>query len=71
MRAHEIMCKSDSHIMVGQVKGEFEVKEPLLKRYYDVAQNSIARFNKAHLEHIPREENKRVDILSDMIPLSK
>ena len=66
MGAREVVCKSDSLVMVGQVKGEFEVKEPLLQRYYHVARNNIARFNKAPLEHIPREENKRVDILSKL-----
>ena len=51
-------------VMVDQVKGEFEVKESLLIRYHHAARNCIARFNKAPLEHIPREENKRVDALS-------
>jgi len=37
MGAREVVCKSDSQVMVGQVKGEFEVKEPLLQRYYHVA----------------------------------
>lgn len=41
--------------MVGQIKGEFEVKEPLLQYYYHAAQNNIVWFNKAPLEHIPRE----------------
>jgi len=52
--------------MVGQVNGEFEVKEPLLQRYYHAAKNNIARFNKAPLEHTPRENNKRADILSKL-----
>jgi len=57
--------------MVGQVNGEFEVKEPLLQRYFHAAKNSIARFNKAPLEHIPREDNKRVDILSKLTVTKK
>jgi len=52
--------------MVGQVNGEFEVKEPLLQRYFHVAKNSITYFNKAPLEHILREDNKRADILSKL-----
>ena len=66
MGAHEVTCKSDSRVMVGQVNGEFEVKETLLQRYYHAAKNSIARFSKAPLEHIPREDNKRADILSKL-----
>jgi len=37
-----------------------------LQRYYHAAKNSIARFNKAPLEHIPREDNKKADILSKL-----
>jgi len=66
MRAREVLWRSDSQVMVGQVKGEFEVKESLLQRYYHATKNNIAWFNKAPLEHIPREENKRVDILSKL-----
>jgi len=62
--AREVTCKSDSKVIVSQVKGEFEVKEPLLQRYYHASKNSIARFKKAPLEHIPMEENKRADALS-------
>ena len=64
MGAREVVCKSDSQVMVGQVKGEFEVKESLLQRYYHAAWNTIAWFNKAPLEHILREEKKRVEALS-------
>ncbi|XP_068486288.1 uncharacterized protein [Phaseolus vulgaris] len=66
MGAREVTCKSDSQVMVGQVNGDFEVKEPLLQRYYHAAKNSIARFSKAPLQHIPREDNKRADILSKL-----
>ena len=66
MGAREVTCKSDSQVMVGKVNREFEVKEPLLQRYFHAAKNNIARFNKAPLEHIPREDNKRVDILSKL-----
>jgi len=66
MGAREVTCKSDCQVMIDQVKKEFEVKEPLLQRYYHAAKNNIAWFNKAPLEHIPREENKRADILSKL-----
>jgi len=64
MGAREVVCKIDSQVMVGQIKGEFKVKEPLLQCYYHAARNNIARFHKAPVEHIPRQENKRVDALS-------
>jgi len=57
--------------MVGQVNGEFEVKEPLLQRYYHTTKNNITRFNKAPLEHIPREDNRRANILSKLTVTKK
>ena len=41
------------------------------QRYYHAARNSITRFNKARLEHILREENKRVDALSRLLVTKK
>ena len=64
MGEHEVVCRSDSQVMVGQIKGEFEVKEPLVQRYYHATRNSIVRFHKAHVHHIPRQDNKRVARLS-------
>ena len=40
------------------------MKEPLLKRYYHTVLNLISWFNKVTLEHIQREDNVRVDVLS-------
>ena len=34
MEAREVICKSDSQLVVGQIKEEIEVKEPLLQSYY-------------------------------------
>ena len=56
--AREVTCKSDSQLVVGQIKGEFEVKETLLQRYYHTFSNTIAKFDKVTIEHIPRQENE-------------
>jgi len=70
MGAREVTCKSDSQVKVGQVNGEFEVKEPLLQWYYHAAKNSITRLSKAPLEHT-REDNKRADILFKLLVTKK
>ena len=62
--AREVTCKSDSQLVVGQIKGEFEVKEPLLQRYYHTVCNVIAKFDTVVVEHIPRQENERADAVS-------
>jgi len=57
--------------MVGQIKGEFEVKEPLLQRYYHTVNNIITRFHKVAVEHIRRQKNKKVDALSQLTTTKK
>jgi len=63
-RGGEVTCKSDSQLVVGQVRGELEVREPLLQRYYHTVNNFIAKFVKVIIEHIPRQDNERADTLS-------
>ena len=69
--AREVTCKSDSQLVVSQIKGEFEVKEPLLQRYYHTVSNAIAKFDKVVVEHIPRQENERADALSRLASSKK
>jgi len=57
--------------VVGQIKGEFEVNEPLLQRYYHMVSNLIARFKKVTVEHIHREDNTRADALSRLATTKK
>jgi len=71
MGACEVTCKNDSQLVVRQIKGYFEVKEPLLQRYYHTILNLISQFFKVNLEHIQREENVRVDALSQLASAKK
>lgn len=63
MGAQRVTCKRDSQVVVVQIKGEFEVKESLLQRYYHTISNLIGRFDKVTVEHICREDNTRADAL--------
>jgi len=63
MGAREVMCKSDSQLVVGQIKGDFEVRKPLLQWYYHTVSNLVAQFKRVTMEHIRREDNMRVDAL--------
>ena len=69
--AREVTCKSDSQQVVGQIKGEFEVKEPLLQRYYHTVRNVIAKFDTVMVEHIPWQENECADALSRLASSKK
>jgi len=43
MEAREVICKSDSQLVVGQIKEEIEVKEPLLQSYYHLWSSDTAK----------------------------
>ena len=55
MGALKVICKSDSQLIVGHIKGESQVKDPLLVRYYHKILNIMQSFSKIEIEHIPRE----------------
>jgi len=71
MEAKQLVCISDSQLVFEQLKGEFEVKESLLQRYYHFVRNLIAKFNNVKIEHICREHNTRADMLSRLATVKK
>uniref|UniRef100_A0A2N9FY65 RNase H type-1 domain-containing protein n=1 Tax=Fagus sylvatica TaxID=28930 RepID=A0A2N9FY65_FAGSY len=56
--------KSDSQLIIGQVKGEYEVKEDRMKKYLTVVKDLLTHFKKVELLQIPREENVAADCLA-------
>ncbi|PON43157.1 hypothetical protein PanWU01x14_276310 [Parasponia andersonii] len=56
--------KTDSQLIAGQVRGDFEVKEPRLHRYFSKVMGEKARFGNFNIEPIPREMNQRADGLA-------
>ena len=57
--------KSDSQLVITQIKGEYKVKGPLLANYVQVTQRLLEGFN-YDLERIPKEENGQVDALAKL-----
>ena len=55
---------SDSQLIVGQVKGEFEVRDPTMVKYLQKVKDLVARLGYLEISHIPRSENARADALS-------
>jgi len=53
----KLVCKSDSQLVVGQLKGEFEVRETLLQRYFHFVQGLLTKFDEVTIQHIRREHN--------------
>ncbi|XP_016206094.1 uncharacterized protein LOC107646425 [Arachis ipaensis] len=56
----------DSSLVVHQIKGEFQVKDPLLEKYWLITKDLISKFNKFDIIHVNREQNTRADVLSKL-----
>ena len=55
---------SDSQLIVGQVKGKFEARDPTMVKYHQKVKDLVAPFKYFEIFHIPRAENARADALS-------
>jgi len=62
-----LTCKTDSKLTVGHLNDEFQIKDPFLLQYYHLVRAVIqSAFEQVRIEHIPRTDNIRVDILSKL-----
>lgn len=64
-RKEKIIIKSDSQLLVNQMKGSYKVKEPQLKILNFIAIRLLERYNNIEIVHIPREENKLSDEIAN------
>ena len=64
VKAERITIYTDSQLVTRQVSGEYEIRDPSLKKYYDLVQQLWAGFESAQIIQIPREYNSRADNLS-------
>ena len=55
---------SDSQLVVNQMKGEFEAKDPIMSKYLEKSKAMVARLDYFNIHHVPREKNSRADTLS-------
>uniref|UniRef100_A0A2N9IQQ3 RNA-directed DNA polymerase n=1 Tax=Fagus sylvatica TaxID=28930 RepID=A0A2N9IQQ3_FAGSY len=59
-----LTIKSDSQLIVGQAKGEYEAKEDRMKKYLTTVKALLTYFEKVELLQIPREDNVAADRLA-------
>jgi len=63
----KLTCKTDSKLTVGHLNDEFQIKDPILQQYYHLVRAIIqSSFEQVRVEHIPRTDNVRADILSKL-----
>jgi ribonuclease HI len=63
--AKRTLFKSDSELMVKQIKGEYKVKNAQLKLLFAEAQSLLKKLPNWKIMHVPRDENKEADLLAN------
>jgi ribonuclease HI len=63
--ANELDIRSDSELLVRQLKGEYRVKSVDLKPLYERAVKLLDGFKAWRIKHVPREHNRRADELAN------
>lgn len=61
-----IRVNSDSQLLVRQITGEYQVKNPKLLEFYEQAQLLLIKVPRWTMRHIPREQNSRADKLANI-----
>lgn len=62
--ARQLEVFSDSELVVKQMTGSYQVKEPALRTLWSAAQQKMARFDRCTLTHVPRENNSEANKLA-------
>ncbi|XP_057760140.1 uncharacterized protein LOC130980483 [Arachis stenosperma] len=66
LQVHSLTTHCDSLLVVQQIRGDIQVKDPLLERYWLIAKDLISKFSSFIILHVHREKNVRADILSKL-----
>lgn len=62
-----LICHLDSELVVRQLNGQYQVKMPALKPYFEEIQHLASGFADVVFVHIPREDNYRADALVNKV----
>ncbi|XP_070050746.1 uncharacterized protein [Nicotiana tomentosiformis] len=60
----QLQVFGDSQLVINQLLGSYEVKKPELRLYHDYAKNIIGWVSDVTIQHVPRKENKKDDVLA-------
>ncbi|XP_020202547.1 uncharacterized protein LOC109788270 [Cajanus cajan] len=71
MGATSLSARSDSQLITRQVVGTFQAKDPQLAKYLEKVRLLSENFREFTLNHVPREQNSRADLLSKLASTKK
>jgi len=71
MGAIKLLVKSDSTLVTGQVKWEFQARDPQLARYLEFVQIIAKNLISFEFVHIPKDQNYQANFLSKLASYTK
>ncbi|XP_068503947.1 uncharacterized protein [Phaseolus vulgaris] len=71
MGVRNLLVKSDSQLITGQVSVEFQAKDPQIVAYLRYVLLLKGAFGALELIHVPREQNARADLLAKLVSSGK
>jgi ribonuclease HI len=63
--AREVEVYADSELLIRQLSGQYQVRSPSLRPLYEEARGLLKAFSRVKLTHVPREENREADEMSN------
>ncbi|XP_072054888.1 uncharacterized protein [Arachis hypogaea] len=64
--ATKVVVFSDSHVVTSQINGEYQAKDPNMKRYLDKTLEYLRRFSETEVKHITQDLNSKANALSKL-----
>ena len=71
LRATNLLIQNDSKLVIGQIKGDFEVKEERMQKYVRLTRHLTQEFDKVEFAQIPRSQNMTADEVSKLALLEE
>ena len=62
-----LLIRSDSQLVVGQVNEEYESRDPRMTKYVSLVKQRLGSFSAWKLEHIPRDCDEKADALAVVV----
>src|ERR1700732_612403 len=63
-KAEQINIQYDSQLVVNQITGDYQMKEPNLQKYLNTVMFLLNQFKQYNIHHVVREDNRHADALA-------
>jgi hypothetical protein len=69
MGVKRLIVYGDSSLIINQLQGEWNTRDPKLTPYYEFLKPLIDQFDEINFDHVPREQNQLADALATLASL--